>query len=413
MSRVILHVDMNNFYASVECLYNPSLRDKPVAVCGNPELRHGIVLAKNYHAKRFGVKTGDALWQAKQKCPDIVFVEPHYDKYMRFSKTAREIYYEYTDQIEAFGLDENWLDVTGSVNLFGSGKQIADELRERIKSELGVTISVGVSFNKIFAKLGSDMKKPDATTEIYDNNFKELVWPLPVSEFLYIGRQTTNKLMSCGIITLGDLANTDVNYLCNLFGKVGIMISSFANGLDTSPVKNIDSKSLIKSVGNSTTSHRNLVCDNDIRIIIYSLAESVAARLREYGFLCRTVQIHIRDSNLMSFERQVKLDFPTCVSSDIAHVAFMLFKENMSLPYSVRSIGVRACDLLENINCQMSLIPENIKSERLENLEVAVDSIRNRFGYFAVQRGIMLSDKELSNLNAKDDHVIFPVSYLR
>ncbi|MEG1819480.1 MAG: DNA polymerase IV [Oscillospiraceae bacterium] len=413
MDRVILHIDMNNFYASVECLYNPSLREKPLAVCGDPELRHGIVLAKNESAKKYGVKTGDALWQAQQKCPNIVFVKPHHDRYLHFSTMAREIYSEYTDQVEAFGLDENWLDVTGSVNLFGSGKEIADALRQRVKDELGITASVGVSYNKIFAKLGSDMKKPDATTEIYSHNFKEIVWPLPVSDLLYVGHQTASKLHSFGIFTIGELAHTDAKYLYNILGKNGAMIWNFANGIDTSPVKNIDAKTLIKSVGNSTTAPRDLICDNDVRIIIYTLAESVATRLREYGLLCRTVQIQIRDSNLISFERQIKLDFPVCVSSVIADVAYALFKDNMSYPYSIRSIGVRACDLVENANCQMSLLPESIKTERLEELELTVDSIRKKFGYSSVQRGIMFSDKELSDLNAKDDHATYPVSHLR
>ncbi|MEG1614693.1 MAG: DNA polymerase IV, partial [Oscillospiraceae bacterium] len=221
------------------------------------------------------------------------------------------------------------------------------------------------------------------------------------------------KLHSFGIFTIGELAHTDAKYLYNILGKNGAMIWNFANGIDTSPVKNIDAKTLIKSVGNSTTAPRDLICDNDVRIIIYTLAESVATRLREYGLLCRTVQIQIRDSNLISFERQIKLDFPVCVSSVIADVAYALFKDNMSYPYSIRSIGVRACDLVENANCQMSLLPESIKTERLEELELTVDSIRKKFGYSSVQRGIMFSDKELSDLNAKDDHATYPVSHLR
>lgn len=412
MDRVVLHIDMNNFYASVECLYNPSYRDKPLAVCGNPELRHGIVLAKNYHAKKMGVKTGDALWQAEQKCPGIVFVEPHFDKYMRFSREAREIYSEYTDQVESFGLDENWLDVTQSTS-FGSGKDIANKLRERVKYELGITASVGVSYNKIFAKLGSDMKKPDATTEIYKHNFKEIVWPLPISDLLYIGKHTTKKLKSYGIFTIGDLANTDVRYIENSLGKNGVMIWQFANGIDHSIVKNINEHHEIKSVGNSTTTHRDLVTDNDVRIILYALCESVAARMREYNFLCTTVQVSIRDKDLISFERQAKVDSPTNVSTVIADKAFELFKRNVQSPFAIRTIGVRACNLIENKNIQISLFPEHIKNEKLQDLEVTVDDIRRRFGYFSIQRGIMLSDNDLSNLNAKDDHVIHPVSFLR
>ena len=221
LNRTILHSDMNNFYASVECLYNPKLRGKPLAVGGDAEARHGIILAKNYEAKRFGVQTGEALWQAKQKCRELIIVEPHYDKYIRFSQMAREIYGEYTDQVESFGLDECWLDVTGSEKLFGTGRQIADQIRERIKFELGITASVGVSFNKVFAKLGSDMKKPDATTVIPPDSFREKVWPLPVNELLYVGRATHRKLHTYGVNTIGDLAKADVNFLKLVFGKVG------------------------------------------------------------------------------------------------------------------------------------------------------------------------------------------------
>ena len=340
MDRVILHSDFNNFFASVECLYNPTLRDKPMAVGGDPEQRHGIVLAKNYIAKKYGVQTGEALWQARQKCPNIIFVPPHYDKYMRFSKIANEIYSEYTDQIESFGIDENWLDVTGSQKLFGGGKQIADQIRNRVKNELGITDSIGVRFNKIFAKLGSDMKKPDATTVINLDNFREQVWCLPVSDLLYVGHATLKKLRQVGILTIGDLAKIDVKYLQHWFGKNGTMLWQFANGLDISPVSNIGAKSLIKSVGNSTTTPRDLICDEDVKITIYALAESVAARLREYGFICRTVQVSIRDNNLMCIERQIKLNEPCSISTVIADAAYKLFKQNTFGTYSVRSIGV-------------------------------------------------------------------------
>ena len=413
MNRVILHSDMNNCFASIECLYDPSLRDKPMAVGGDPEQRHGIILAKNYIAKKYGVQTGEALWQAKQKCANIIFVPPHYDKYMRFSKMAKEIYQEYTDQVESIGLDECWLDVTGSTGLFGNGKNIADEIRKRMKSELGLTVSVGVSFNKIFAKLGSDMKKPDATTVINKDDFQEKVWALPVSDLLYVGHETHKKLRQFGVNTIGDLAKTEVKYLQYKFGKIGVMLWQFANGLDISPVTNIGAKSMIKSVGNSTTTPRDLICDDDVRITIYTLAESVASRLREYGFICRTVQISIRDNKLMCFERQMKLDEPVCVSSAIADAAYQLFKRNVWGPYAIRSIGVRACDLLLNENRQLSLMPDQIKLQKQEDLETAVDSIRQRFGHFAIQRGMMLSDKVLSNLNPIEDHTVHPVSFLR
>jgi Nucleotidyltransferase/DNA polymerase involved in DNA repair len=413
MSRVILHSDLNNFYASVECLYNPELRELPVAVGGDVEQRHGIVLAKNYIAKKFGVQTGEALWQAREKCPKIVFVQPHFDLYMHYSEMARKIYSDYSDQIEPFGIDEAWIDVTGSQKIFGNGKTIADEIRERIKFEMGVTASVGVSFNKIFAKLGSDMKKPDATTVITPEDFKQKIWPLPVSDLLYVGHSTTKKLMNYSIQTIGDLARRKCTDLQYWLGKNGVMLWRFANGLDTSPVSNIGAKSLIKSVGNSTTTPRDLVCESDIKITLYSLSESVAARLREYEFLCRTVQITIRDNKLESFERQVKLSEPACVSSVIADAAHALFRKNVHGPYAIRSLGVRACDLVLDHNRQLSMLPEIEKIQKKENIEVAVDSIRKRFGHFSIQRGIMLADKNLSDLNPKDDNIIHPVSFLK
>ncbi|MBE5040550.1 DNA polymerase IV [Ructibacterium gallinarum] len=413
MERVILHSDLNNFYASVECLYNPALRGKPVAVAGDPEARHGIVLAKNYAAKACGVATGNPLWMAKQKCPDIVFVPPHYDLYMKYSKIAREIYSEYTDRVESYGLDECWLDVTGSTHLFGSGKAIADELRERIKQELGVTVSVGVSYNKIFAKLGSDMKKPDATTVITSSRFREIVWPLPVSDLLYVGRATHNKLRRYGITTIGRLAQANQDFLRHLLGKNGEMLWLFANGLDTSPVSNIGAKSLIKSIGNSTTAPRDLVTDEDIRITLRILSESVSARMREYDFVCSTVQIGVRDNELHSYERQGKLLYPNRTASALSEKAFELYKQNHSSGKPVRSLSVRACKLSVLENEQLSLLPEISSIQKQEVIDSVIDNIRSRFGHFSVQRGIMLCDKRLSSLNPKEDHIIHPESFFK
>ena len=413
MQRIILHSDLNNFYASVECLYNPSLRGKPVAVAGDPEVRHGIVLAKNYAAKALGVQTGDPLWAARRKCPNIVFVPPHYDLYMKYSQIAREIYSEYTDQVEPYGLDECWLDVTGSTRLFGDGKAIADKLRERIKFELGVTASVGVSYNKIFAKLGSDMKKPDATTVITSERFREIVWPLPVSDLLYVGRATHSKLQRYGIKTIGHLAQSDKDLLHHILGQNGIKLWMFANGLDTSPVSNIGAKSLIKSIGNSTTAPRDLVTDEDIRITLMILCQSVSARMREYGFVCNTVQIGVRDNELHSYERQGKLSYPNRTAKALFQKAFEMYKLHHTSGKPVRSLSVRACNLSLNENEQLSLLPEISTLQRQEILESAVDDIRKRFGHFSIQNGLLLTDKQLSSLNPKDDHTIHPESFFK
>lgn len=298
MNRTILHSDCNCFYVSVELLHHPELRGKPVAVGGDPEARHGIVLTADYTAKRYGVKTGMALWQAKQVCPDITFLPPRMDLYLRFSRMAQEIYADYTDKREPYGIDESWLDVTDSATLKGDGFHIAQEISSRMKKELGITVSVGVSFNKIFAKLGSDYKKPDAITTMYEDEFQRKAWCLPVSDLLYVGNATNKKLYSMGIRTIGDLAKSDETLLVRKLGKMGSILWAFANGYDESPVKLENTSAPVKSVGNSTTTPRDMETDEDVRIVLYILAESVAARLRENGFRCRTVEISVRDKEL-------------------------------------------------------------------------------------------------------------------
>ena len=412
MTRTILHVDLNNFYASVECLYHPELRGKPVAVSGDVENRHGIILAKNQLAKAAGVKTGEAIWQAKGKCPGLVCLPPDYRKYLRFSRLARKIYADYTDKIEAFGIDENWLDVTGSAALFGDGVRIANEIRRRIREEMGVTASVGVSWNKIFAKLGSDMKKPDATTLITEGNFRDIVWPLPVEELLYVGRSTKNKLNNRAVFTIGDLAARDVQLLKLTLGVWGETLWTFANGLDAAPVAQSGEESFIKSVGNSTTTPRDLVNIEDVKMIVYVLAESVAARLRRYGLKCRTVAVHIRNNELYSFERQGKLPVPSFLAKDIAGKALELFRQNYTWDRPIRSLGVRGADLVtEHGAVQLDMFaPDSAEQEQLER---TLDRLRERFGPYCVRRCALLQDERLTGFNPKDDHVIHPVSFFR
>lgn len=409
MVRTILHVDMNNFYASVECLLNPEIKNKPVAVCGNPETRHGIILAKNMIAKSMGVQTGEAIWQAQQKCKNLVLVPPHYELYIKFSKIAKEIYYQYTDMIESFGIDECWLDVTGS-SIFGDGKTIADTIRERIKDELGLTVSVGVSFNKIFAKLGSDMKKPDATTVISRDDFQEIVWPQPIKNLLYVGPATFNKLSRYYVKTIGDIADKDPKWLKSKLGVNGIMLWRFANGLDNSPVCTIDTEPVVKSIGNSTTTPRDLETETDVKITLYSLAESVAARLREQGVRCTTVKLSGRKKDLSSFEKQSQLEFPSHISSDIAEKAHELFRINFPQSFSVRSLGIHACNLITDNIQQCSFLPEKQKSDKWEKIENTIDNLRGKFGHDAVFRGIMLQDSSLA-VNPKDNHLIHPVVF--
>lgn len=391
----------------MECLYRPEIRGKPVAVCGDTELRHGIVLAKNYQAKAKGVGTGEAIWQAKQKCPDIIIIPPNYERYLEFSRLARKIYSRYSPNIESFGLDECWIDLTGTEAIFGNGEKIADEIRERIKKEMGVTASVGVSFNKVFAKLGSDMKKPDATTVISSGAYQKIVWPLEVGRLLFVGSATRRKLHRRMIYTIGDLANYDVRELERIFGKNGRMLWAFANGLDSSPVMENDAAPPVKSIGNSTTAPKDLTTDQEVKITIMVLAESVAERLRDSRLKCTTVQLYIRDRELHSYERQSKLDIPVSAASVIYEKAFALYKKHHEAGRPIRSIGVRACGLVpEKSFWQLSFFGEDY--EKQEELERTIDDIRRRFGHFSVCRGIMLCDKPLSALDPKGEHVIYP-----
>ena len=405
MERTILHSDLNNFYASVEVLDHPELKGKPVAVCGDPELRHGIVLAKSQEAKKLGVKTGEAIWQARQHCRDLIVVPPHYDRYLALSSAVREIYVGYTDQVEPFGMDECWLDVGGSRELFGEGPAIADEIRLRVRNDLGLTVSVGVSFNKVFAKLGSDYKKPDATTVVTRDNYRSVVWSLPVSDLLYVGPARY------GIRTIGDLANTAMDGLYAILGKVGVMLWQFANGKDSSQVSPYYALPPIKTIGNSTTAPRDLVSDDDIKITIYALCESVAARLRAQNSVCGTVQLGIRDSSLLWYERQEKVKVPVSNSTEIFEAAFRLFVANRT-GRPVRSLSVRASGLSPAEDTpQLSFLPEDKKRLKLDDLERAKDRIRERYGYASIRRGIQLTDPAL-DLDARGDNIIHPPGFL-
>ena len=413
--RTILHVDLNNFYASVECLYRPEIRNFPVAVCGDPLNRHGIILAKNMLAKKMSVTTGEAIWQAKLKVPDLILVPPDFQKYLRFSRLARKIYYDYTDQVEPFGIDECWLDVTGSVKLFGDGEKIAETIGQRIKEELGVTVSIGVSFNKIFAKLGSDLKKPDAITVISADNYKNIVWSLPVEDLLYVGRSTSKKLHNYGLDTIGKLARVDKKVLTDNLGKWGEVLWLFANGLDTAPVRKTDERTAVKSIGNSTTCPRDLVNNEDVRLVFTVLAESVAARLRDYGLKCTGIQISLRDNQLYSATRQGLLTKPSYLSADIINKAMELFLANYNWFHPLRSIGIRAINLVtEKDHIQLALFDDiDEKTREQESLSHTIDAIHSRFGHGSLMRASCLLDSRLTGFNPKEDHVIHPVGYFK
>lgn len=395
MERVILHCDMNNFYASVECMLDPTLRDKAVAVCGSVEERHGIVLAKNYKAKAFGVATGEAIWQAKQKCRDLTIVEPHYEQYMKFSRLAREIYSRYTDQIEPYGMDECWLDVTGS-RIYGTGFEIADEIRRAVRFELGLTISAGVSFNKVFAKLGSDMKKPDAVTCIERESFKEKIWGLPASEMLGVGRATEKALSSYGIHTIGDLAAASEDLLHRRFGKNGLALKRYANGNDSSPVMRSDYVSPVKSIGHGITTMQDLENSAEVWAVMLELVQDIGTKLRKHKKKACGVAISIRNSELFSKEWQCRLDMPTRSPTHLAKSAFELFQKSYIWQRPIRSVTVRAIGLIEEDSpIQLDLFVDPSTIERRERLDAAIESIRYRFGKDAIKNAVLCQNIKL------------------
>jgi len=387
-----------------------------MAVCGSTEERHGIVLAANYPAKKFGVKTAMANWQARQCCPGLYSVRPHMNDYLQFSGFVREIYSAYSDRIEAFGLDENWIDLTGCVSNFRQGEKAIHKIRERIKRELGMTVSIGLADNKIFAKLGSDIKKPDACTIIPRDGFKDIVWPLPASDLLYVGPATTKKLMKYGIYTIGDLAKASTDTLKSMLGKVGLVLHAYANGEDSSAVSNVEFEAAVKSIGNSTTCPRDLETDQDIKIILYALSESVGARLMEQGFYAATVEFSYVGTNLsFSQTRQTKLERPTNLSGEIANAAFGLFKKHYGhWPCPLRKIGVRGSNLVSmSAPRQLTIFEDAGKDQQREDLEYTINSLRSRYGNKIIQRGIMYMDKDLSRVDAKKNHTIYPVGLFK
>ena len=395
-TRAILHSDLNCFYASVEMMLDPSLRGKAVAVCGCTEDRHGIVLAKSELAKKAGIKTGMVNWEAQRLCKDLVIVPPQYDQYLKYSKLTQAIYNRYTDLIEPFGMDECWLDVSGSRNACGDPMTIAESIRKTVREELGLTVSIGVSFNKIFAKLGSDMKKPDAITEITEDTFKEKIWGLPCSELIYCGSATTKKLERMGIRTIGQLAQADPRLLQNSLGVNGYALWIYANGKDASRVMHRDFVSPVKSVGHGITCNADLVNEDEVWKVMLSLTQDIGHRLRLHGLSARGVQIAVRGNDLFGSQYQTKLPFKTQLPSEIATAAFHIFKSNYEWRTHVRAVTVRAIDLVPvNATEQLSLFNDNERRERRERLEDCVEEIRGRFGKEVLTYCALLGDLKM------------------
>ena len=403
--RVILHCDMNGFYASVELLDRPDLDGKPVAVCGDPESRHGIILAKNELAKAAGVVTAETIWQAKKKCPDLQLVRPHRHKYTHYSRLINQIYLRYTDMVEPFSIDESWLDVTASQGLFGTGKEIADDIRRTVCEETGLTLSAGVSFNKIFAKLGSDYKKPDATTEITRENFRDILWPLPARDMIFVGKSTSERLLKSGIKTIGDIAVSDPKMLTALLGKQGQMLWNYANGYDDAPVARYGEAEPVKSIGNGITFRRNLMNEDDIITALTGLSDTVASRLRHHKLKAFGVKVDIKDPTFTTISRQKQLLIPTNLASELTHTAMELIHESWRPGAPIRMLTVTAINLCdEMVEEQISLFSaDNQSHQQGEKIERTMDDIRSRFGSAAITFAGVLGNDLGVDIHSVDD----------
>ncbi len=401
VNKTILHCDLNNFYASVEQKLHPEYDGMPLAVCGNPEARHGIVLAKNQIAKQAGIQTGETVWSAKQKCPDLVLVQPHFDEYVKYSKEVFAIYTSFTDRVESFGIDECWLDVTGCEKLFGTGKEIADTLRKTVKEKTGLTISVGVSFTKTLAKLGSDLKKPDATTVLDKENYMSVIGDMSPGELIMIGKHTAEKLDKLNVHTIRQLANADRTALKYEFGIIADTLVNAAQGIETEEVKHYYDIRIPKSVSNGTTTPRNIENLDEAKIVIYALSELVAVRLRQYNLVASGIGLSIKNPALKWTSKQISLTSPCASSSVIAKSAIELLKVIHNFNEPLRAITVSAIRLSDGEQIQASLFDDS--NDKTDKLEKSIDQIRNKFGYNAVQRGILLKNELTGNLHEEDD----------
>ncbi len=400
--RVILYSDLNNFFASVETLLHPEYRGKPLIVCGDPKERRGVVFAKNEEAKKYGIRTAETVASALKKCPQVLRAETHFGEYKKYSRKVKEIYGRFTDLVEACSIDECALDMTASVAVFGSGEEIAEKIRRAVKEELGLTVSVGVSFNKVFAKIASDMKKPDAVTVVSRENYKQKLWSLPVGAMLFVGKATEETLVRKGIRTIGDLAAADPEMLARLFGKRGRLLGAYARGEDDEPVRGEDERENLKSVGNSMTLPADVTDRTEIKRLMYVLAESVAARLRDADVgKADTVHVVVRNERMevITFQKKVP---PTALCGEIAEAAFDLFCRHCPPGTRAHMLGITVSGFDYHVE-QLALGEETggRNYEKKERAEKAVAKLREKYGYATVQRGLMLEDERLAALDLR------------
>lgn len=404
MDRVILHSDINACYANIELLFHPELRGRAMAVGGSEELRHGIVLSKTEEARRAGVRTGMTLWEARTFCPELAVLPPRFDRYLYFTRQVQKIYADYTDRREAFGIDESWLDLTGCVAV-RDGESTALEIGRRVKNEVGLTVSVGVSWNKVFAKLGSDYKKPDAVTVVGRDRYRELVWPLPAEDLLFVGRATSRRLQTMGIRTIGELAQADPESLRLRLGKAGPMLYAYANGCDCAPVRRAGDNPPPKSVGNGTTPPRDMRSAADAMPVLTSLAESVGARLRRAGYLARTVTLELRSAELSWHSHRAALPCPTDADAVILKTALRLLEEAHTWPTPLRGLAVRAESLTaRDAPRQLCLFEDYVNLEKQQRLDAALDRLRGRYGGGAVLRGAVFAEPDMALPAAQEEY---------
>ena len=416
MERWIIHSDINHCYAQIEEMMYPELRNVPMAVGGHEEDRHGIILAKNDLAKKYHIKSGESLRDAFQKCPELLIVPPHYDDYLFYTEEVKRIYREYSDKVESFGLDEAWIDITGTEKLFHkTAMELAEEIQRRVFKELGLTVSMGLSFNKVFAKLGSDLDKKQGLAVITRDNFKDMVFPLPIADILYIGKATSSQLNERNIYTLGDLALSSKEYIKSFLGKNGEMVWLFANGYDTLSVNS--SQQVIKSVGNGITAKHDIHTIEEAKIVLSMLAESVAKRLRQSNKLGSVISIGMRYKDLQGLSRQKRVDTPTNIAQEILDMVMILLRDNWNMAIPLRSLSISVSSLVEKETYayQMSLFNTANEEDRYEqlHLEEVIQEIKERWGEKSIKYGHSLLDEELSDFSTQLGMDIHPPGFLR
>lgn len=416
MERWIIHSDINHCYAQIEEMMYPELRNVPMAIGGHEEDRHGIILAKNDLAKKYHIKTGESLRDAFQKCPELLIVPPHYDDYLFYTEEVKRIYREYSDKVESFGLDEAWIDITGTEKLFHkTAMELAEEIQRRVFKELGLTVSMGLSFNKVFAKLGSDLDKKQGLAVITRDNFKDMVFPLPIADILYIGKATSSQLNERNIYTLGDLALSSKEYIKSFLGKNGEMVWLFANGYDTLSVNS--SQQVIKSVGNGITAKHDIHTIEEAKIVLSMLAESVAKRLRQSNKLGSVISIGMRYKDLQGLSRQKRVDTPTNIAQEILDMVMILLRDNWNMAIPLRSLSISVSSLVEKETYayQMSLFNTANEEDRYEqlHLEEVIQEIKERWGEKSIKYGHSLLDEELSDFSTQLGMDIHPPGFLR